>query len=51
MSSPNCKRCLLNELDGEYFKSIYQYIENIPLEQKAPPRDCLLYTSDAADER
>ena len=38
MSSPNCKRCLLNELDGEYFKSIYQYIENIPLEQKAPDR-------------
>lgn len=34
-----CKRCLLNELDGEYFKSIYQYIENIPREQKAPSKE------------
>ena len=32
---PVCKRCLLNELDGEYFKSIYQYIENLPAGQKA----------------
>lgn len=26
-----CKRCLLNELDDtDYFKSIYEYIDNIP---------------------
>lgn len=35
MNWPICKRCLLNELDGEYFKSIYQYITNLPEEQKA----------------
>lgn len=35
MNRPACKRCLLRELDGEYFKSIYQYIENISPEQKA----------------
>ena len=35
MNRPPCKRCLLRELDGEYFKSIYQYIENLPPEQKA----------------
>lgn len=39
MNRPVCKRCLLNELDGEYFKSIYQYIDNIPREQKAPPEE------------
>lgn len=39
MNQPTCKRCLLRELDGEYFKSIYQYIDNIPLEQKAPPEE------------
>ena len=37
MREPRCKRCLLQELDGEYFKSIYQYIENLPEEQKASP--------------
>ena len=37
-SRPACKRCFLNELDGEYFKSIYQYINNIPREQKASTR-------------
>ena len=26
---------LLRELDGEYFQSIYQYIQNLPAEQKA----------------
>lgn len=35
MSGTRCRRCLLRELDGEYFRSIYQYIENIPREQKA----------------
>lgn len=35
MNRPACKRCLLRELDGEYFQSIYQYIESIPPEQKA----------------
>lgn len=37
MKTPVCKRCLLNELDGEYFKSIYQYIESLPEEQKVSP--------------
>lgn len=37
MSKTPCKRCLLRELDGEYFKSVYQYIENLPEEQKASP--------------
>ena len=35
MNRPPCKRCLLRQPDGEYFKSIYQYIENLPPEQKA----------------
>ena len=26
-----CRRCLLKELDGEYFQSVYRYIESIPL--------------------
>lgn len=29
-----CRRCLLRELDGSYFASIYKYIEAIPEEQK-----------------
>lgn len=37
MTEPLCKRCLLRELDGEYFKSIYQYIDSLPEEQKAGP--------------
>lgn len=37
MTGPRCKRCLLRELDGEYFKSVYQYIENLPAGQKASP--------------
>lgn len=37
---PPCKRCLLRELDGEYFRSIYQYIENLPPEQKAGEEIC-----------
>lgn len=32
-----CKRCLLRELDGEYFRSIYQYIESLPEERKSSP--------------
>lgn len=39
MTEPRCKRCLLHELDGEYFKSIYQYIESLPEEQKAGPEE------------
>ncbi len=35
MNQRQCKRCLLRELDGEYFQSIYQYIQNLPAEQKA----------------
>lgn len=38
MNRPVCRRCLLNELDGEYFKSIYQYIANLPEEEKAGPQ-------------
>ncbi len=30
-----CRRCLLREMDGSYFDSIYKYIESIPQEQKA----------------
>ncbi len=37
MTGPVCKRCLLMELDGEYFKSIYKYIDSLPPEQKAGP--------------
>lgn len=33
-----CKRCLLNELSKEAFGSIYQYIENLPPEQKSDPK-------------
>ena len=32
-----CRRCLLKDLsDTDYFHSIYEYIENIPPEQKTP---------------
>lgn len=34
-----CRRCLLRELDGAYFASIYQYIDSIPQEQKACPEE------------
>lgn len=37
MSQRLCKRCLLRELDGTYFQSIYDYIQNLPPEQKADP--------------
>lgn len=37
MAERICKRCLLKDLsDTDYFRSIYEYIENIPPEQKAP---------------
>lgn len=35
MTQRLCKRCLLRELDGTYFQSIYDYIANLPSEQKA----------------
>ena len=35
MSQRVCKRCLLRELDGTYFQSIYQYIQSLPEELKA----------------
>lgn len=35
MTKPICKRCLLRELDGTYFQSIYQYIQNLPEDLKA----------------
>ena len=32
-----CRRCLLNEMSPEgYFRSIYEYIESIPAEDKTP---------------
>lgn len=31
-----CRRCLLRDLDGAYFASIYEYIDHLPQEQKAP---------------
>lgn len=37
MSPILCKRCFLHELDGEYFKSVYQYINSLPEDQKAGP--------------
>ena len=38
MSERVCRRCLLKDMDrNEYFRSIYEYIENIPQEQKAEP--------------
>ncbi len=37
MTAPRCRRCLLNELDGEYFKSVYKYIDSLPQELKASP--------------
>ena len=46
MREPRCKRCLLQELDGEYFKSIYQYIEKLPEEQKASPGEYARRFSD-----
>lgn len=30
MTQRVCKRCLLRELDGTYFQSIYEYIQNLP---------------------
>ena len=36
MAERICKRCLLKEMtDTDYFKSVYEYIQNIPAEQKA----------------
>ena len=36
MAERICKRCLLKDLsESDYFSSIYEYIENIPAEQKA----------------
>lgn len=36
MAERICRRCLLKDFDSDaYFRSIYEYIENIPLEQKA----------------
>lgn len=37
MNRTLCKRCFLQELDGEYFKSVYQYISSLPAEQKTSP--------------
>lgn len=36
MEKIQCRRCLLKDMtDSEYFRSIYEYIENLPPEQKA----------------
>lgn len=34
-----CRRCLLKELDGAYFRSVYEYIESIPEEEKTEPEE------------
>ena len=34
-----CRRCLLRELDSQAFASVYQYIESLPPEEKAPPAE------------
>ncbi len=35
MSRKLCRRCLLWELDRDYFQSIYRYIDALPKEQRA----------------
>ena len=41
MAERICKRCLLKDLDSEtYFRTIYEYIGNMPPEQKV---DTVLY--------
>ena len=55
-----CRRCLLKELDGAYFQSVYEYIKSIPEEEKTDPaeyagrleqcRRCLLYTSSPCNK-
>ena len=35
MTQRVCKRCLLRELDGTYFQSIYEYIQNLFFNVKA----------------
>ena len=34
-----CRRCLLKELDGAYFQSVYEYIKSIPEEEKTDPAE------------
>ena len=38
MTQRVCKRCLLRELDGTYFQSIYEYIQNLPPQWKPGQR-------------
>lgn len=38
MTERVCKRCLLRELDGACFQSIYKYIDSLPAEEKAAPQ-------------
>lgn len=39
MTQRICKRCLLQDLDGEYFASIYAYIQQLPQEQKTDEKE------------
>ena len=40
MTQRVCKRCLLRELDGTYFQSIYEYIQNLPPQWKELCKAC-----------
>ena len=40
MENRVCRRCLLKDLrDTDYFRTIYEYIENLPPEQKADAKE------------
>ena len=48
-----CLKCLLRDLDEEaYMKQLHRYIVQLDPDVKTAQQvyDCLLYTSDAADE-
>lgn len=35
-----CRRCLLKDLtDGEYFRSVYEYIDSLDAESRASPEE------------
>lgn len=39
MENRVCRRCLLKELDGAYFQSIYDYIAHLPENQKTDKQE------------
>lgn len=35
-----CRKCLLRDMDkGEYFRNLYEYIDNLDSDIKAPPEE------------